>query len=118
MAYWKMLSRRNKKNMVLASMLAVSVLSSATVCAAKTIEKHTNGKAYGRTMHDDQKEVWNEDVTVNVSGNGGGQWYNNVTGLYLLEGADLTINGNLKMVVKNKNPATRGKSSSTSDIAH
>ena len=118
MAYWKMLGRRNKKNMVHASMLAVSVLSSATVCAAKTIEKHTNGKAYGRTMHDDQKEVWNEDVTVNVSGNGGGQWYNNVTGLYLLEGADLTINGNLKMVVKNKNPATRGKSSSTSDIAH
>lgn len=116
MAYQKRFGKKNKK-MVIFSVLTGCILASTTVCAAKTIEKNSSGAATGYRLVHDAKEEWNEDVTVNVSGNGRGSWYNNVVGFYLLEGGQLTINGNLKMIVKNKEPATRGKSYGT-DVAH
>ena len=117
MAYQKMVGRKNKKILAFLSMLMAGAWASTSVCAAETIEENTSGKAIGYRLVHDEKKVWNEDVTVNVSGDGRGSWAYNVAGFYLLEGGQITINGNLKMVVKNKNPATRGKSYGT-DVAH
>lgn len=40
-----------------------------------------------------------------------------MTGIYLLDGGQLTINGNLQMKIKNNEPATRGASPGA-DVAH
>ncbi|MFR6110571.1 MAG: hypothetical protein ACLUIQ_03515 [Dialister invisus] len=56
------------------------------------------------------KETWNEDVVVDVSGSGVANGKkNNVTGIYLLDGGQVTVSGNLKLTLRNAVPATRGR---------
>ena len=85
----------------------------------KTITKHGQGKTIGYYVGDDKKETWNEDVVVDVSGSGvaNGKENNNVTGIYLLDGGQVTVNGNLKLTLRNAVPATRGASLGA-DVAH
>ena len=85
----------------------------------KTITKHGQGKTIGYYVGDDKKEIWNEDVVVDVSGSGvaNGKENNNVTGIYLLDGGQVTVNGNLKLTLRNAVPATRGASLGA-DVAH
>ena len=85
----------------------------------KTIIKHGQGKTIGYYVGDDKKETWNEDVVVDVSGSGvaNGKENNNVTGIYLLDGGQVTVNGNLKLTLRNAVPATRGASLGA-DVAH
>lgn len=85
----------------------------------KTIIKHGQGKTIGYYVGDDKKETWNEDVVVDVSGFGvaNGKENNNVTGIYLLDGGQVTVNGNLKLTLRNAVPATRGASLGA-DVAH
>ena len=84
----------------------------------KKFEKHTQGAATGHGIYDDQKESY-DDVIINVSGSGvtSEKTYNNVVGLYVLDGGQADIKGNLKVTVKNPRPALRG-SSEGADIAH
>ena len=68
-------------------------------------------------MIENKKVFWDDNVTVDVSGSGEGSQQKNVTGLYLLDGGQLTINGNLKLRLANRDPATRGAAPGA-DVAH
>ena len=83
----------------------------------RKIEKHSTGSSIGYRLIDNKKVFWNDNVTVDVSGSGGGSAHKNVTGLYLLDGGQLTIGGNLKLRLANAEPATRGAAPGT-DVAH
>ena len=83
----------------------------------RKIEKHSTGASIGYRLIDNKKVFWNDNVTVDVSGSGGGNAHKNVTGLYLLDGGQLTINGNLKLRLANAAPATRGDAPGA-DVAH
>ena len=83
----------------------------------RKIEKHSTGGSIGYRVIDNKKVFWNDNVTVDVSGSGGGSAHKNVTGLYLLDGGQLTIGGNLKLRLANADPATRGAAPGT-DVAH
>ena len=83
----------------------------------RKIEKHSTGASIGYRVIDNKKVFWNDNVTVDVSGSGGGSAHKNVTGLYLLDGGQLTIGGNLKLRLANADPATRGAAPGT-DVAH
>ena len=120
MACKKMLRGGKRRKVFLTSMILFCLLGNGEVCFpsfAKKIEKDTNGYAIGYKISKDKKEVWDEDVTVDVSGSGLGSSHKNVTGIYLLDGGQLTINGNLQMKIKNNEPATRGASPGA-DVAH
>lgn len=83
----------------------------------KKIEKHNSGYNIGMKLTSNKKEIWNDNVVMNVSGSGGGSAHKNVTGFYLLDGGELTINGNLKLRLANAAPATCGTSPGA-DVAH
>ena len=82
----------------------------------RKIEKHNNGYNIGKQITGKQ-EIWNDNVIMDVSGSGGGAAHKNVTGLFLLDGGQLTINGNLKLRLANAAPATRGAAPGA-DVAH
>ena len=82
----------------------------------RKIEKHNNGYNIGKQITGKQ-EIWNDNVIMDVSGSSGGAAHKNVTGLFLLDGGQLTINGNLKLRLANAAPATRGAAPGA-DVAH
>ena len=84
---------------------------------ARTIESHTDGVSIGCHLTNDEREYWRDNVTVDVSGSGGGSLHRNVTGIYLLDGAQLTIGGDLTLRLANSAPATCGATSGA-DVAH
>lgn len=98
---------------------AMGIFLLSNVACSKDITVTQYGKAIGYFLVDDKREIWNEDVKVNVKGMGVTEKsaYHNVTGLYLLDGGQLTVNGNLTLTLENKAPATRGLSPGA-DIAH
>lgn len=83
----------------------------------RMIESHTSGVSIGCHLTDDEKEYWRSNVTVDVSGSGGGSLHRNVTGIYLLDGAQLTIGGDLMLRLVNRAPATCGATPGA-DVAH
>ena len=84
---------------------------------ARTIESHTDGASIGCYLTNDEREYWRDNVTVDVSGSGGGSLHRNVTGIYLLDGAQLTIGGDLTLRLANSAPATCGATPGA-DVAH
>lgn len=88
---------------------------------AKTLEKHTEtASAIGFQPKKNSHTIWNEDSTVHVSGKGNrgvNTYPYNVTGVYLLYGSKLTVNGNLNVLLENSDPAVRG-SNGGPDVAH
>ncbi len=84
---------------------------------ARTIESHTDGVSIGCHLTNDEREYWRDNVTVDVSGSGGGSLHRNVTGIYLLDGAQLTIGGDLTLRLANSAPATCGATPGA-DVAH
>lgn len=82
----------------------------------KKFEAKTGGYAVGHKVTKNATEVY-QDVIIDVSGSGLGDQAKNVVGLYVLDGGQVTINGNVKATVKNAKPATRG-SSPGADVAH
>ena len=83
----------------------------------RTIESHTDGAGIGCYLTNDEREYWRDNVTVDVSGSGGGSLHRNVTGIYLLDGAQLTIGGDLTLRLANSAPATCGATPGA-DVAH
>ena len=83
----------------------------------RTIESHTDGVSIGCHLTNDEREYWRDNVTVDVSGSGGGSLHRNVTGIYLLDGAQLTIGGDLTLRLANSAPATCGATPGA-DVAH
>lgn len=83
----------------------------------RTIESHTDGAGIGCYLTNDEREYWRDNVTVDVSGSGGGSLHRNVTGIYLLDGAQLSIGGDLTLRLANSAPATCGATPGA-DVAH
>lgn len=82
----------------------------------KKFIKHTNEQATGSFVGNDEDRIF-DNVMVDVAGSGNGEKHNNVVGLYILDGGQVTVNGNLKTTVKNAQPASRGATPGA-DVAH
>jgi len=103
--------------MALSAAIILSLTTFSNVSAEdKSFDKHMEGEAIGYTVDGGQEEYGN--VVMNVSGIGvvGEKKNNNVTGLYVKNGGDVTIQ-NLKVTVKNDAPATQGDTPGA-DLAH
>ena len=85
----------------------------------RLIASHTSGTSIGYHPGHDEKIIWDENVSVDVSGVGRGERgpHNNVTGIYLLDGAQLTIGGDLRLRLTNARPPVDGATPGT-DVAH
>nr|WP_315410927.1 autotransporter outer membrane beta-barrel domain-containing protein [uncultured Selenomonas sp.] len=106
-----------KKKALLLSALSLYLLGSTSAGYAHDVNVNKPGRAAtGIEKTNDSQTTFNEDVNVNVHGSGGG-WKYNVTGISLTNGAEMTINGNLKLRLLNDDPAVQGTTKGA-DVAH
>ena len=77
----------------------------------KVIKKTEPGAVQAYKIKNNQKYRYDGDLTVEASGSGisSKSDHGNVTGIYLLNGGQLTVGGDLKVVVKNARPAEHGE---------
>lgn len=87
--------------------------------AVNKFDDHTDERAIGKVVGEDSQETWEGNTLVNVSGVSVAKGRKNhyVTGILLDEGGQLTVNGDLKVRVKNTAPATQGDTA-TAATAH
>ena len=110
---------RGKKRAAILTALSLYLLSSTGAVSAADITVNKPGRAaIGVALKDNEDKLYNENLNVNVLGSGGG-WKNEVTGISLKTGAQMTVNGDFSLVLRNEVPAVQGKTSASGpDAAH
>ena len=110
---------RGKKRAAILTALSLYLLSSTGTVSAADITVNKPGRAAtGVALKDNEDKLYNENLNVNVLGSGGG-WKNEVTGISLKTGAQMTVNGDFSLVLRNEVPAVQGKTSASGpDAAH
>ena len=83
------------------------------------LSKKGDGEIIGKDIRNGKKVILEKDVEVNVEGVGVDEYssYNNVTGINVLNGSHLAVNGNFKLTLKNPHPAITGMTNGP-DLAH
>jgi len=82
---------RGKKRAAILTALSLYLLSGTGTVSAEDINVNKPGRAAtGIEMKEDADKTYNEDLNVNVLGSSGG-WKNEVTGISLKTGAQMTV---------------------------
>lgn len=107
-----------KVNAAVIAALILTGASAFTLTSATTVESHTDGKSIGLNLWGEQRH-YTDDLIVNVSGLGvnGTKYHNNVTGIYALDGTQVSIDKNVTVKITNLAPAESG-GKRRPDLAH